>query len=263
MPIWTGSGTILPIVADFVPNTSNAYDLGVTATRWKNLWLAGNATIAGTLALTGALTLPVVLTSAVTNTLQLENNVYLYQKDMTGVARKVFGTSNANATNIGDIDTAFSGGTTQTLNFYSAGVMNWYRGGVKFLTALVSSGDLVFTATSGGFGYATGLGVGGAVTQITDKTTGVTLNNICGRITLNAASLAATTAVSFTFTNSFIAATDAIILTMQSVTTAGAYSIFVDNVSAGSCRISLRNNTAGALAEALSVNYHILKGSIT
>jgi hypothetical protein len=53
MPIWTGSGTILPIVADFVPNTNNAYDLGVTATRWKNLWLAGNATIAGSLVLTG------------------------------------------------------------------------------------------------------------------------------------------------------------------------------------------------------------------
>jgi hypothetical protein len=62
---------------------------------------------------------------------------------------------------------------------------------------------------SGTLGYATGNG--GTVTQALNKGTGVTLNKITGEITLNAAGLAANTAVTFTLTNSTIAATDRIV----------------------------------------------------
>ena len=59
-------------------------------------------------------------------------------------------------------------------------------------------------------GYVTG--DGGAVTQSTSKSTGVTLSKKCGQITLNGAALAAGLTVSFTLTNTTVAATDIIVL---------------------------------------------------
>ena len=61
----------------------------------------------------------------------------------------------------------------------------------------------------------------GAVTQATDKSTGVTLNKSAGRITMNNAALASNTAVSFTLTNSLISANDTIIVNVSGGGTAG------------------------------------------
>jgi hypothetical protein len=108
-----------------------------------------------------------------------------------------------------------------------------------------------------GIGYATGSG--GSETQLTSKSTGVTLNKTNGRITMHAASLASATSVSFTLTNSLIAANDAVVATIASGATAGAYTLAADSVSAGSCRISLRNHTGGALAEAVVFNFAVVK----
>jgi hypothetical protein len=66
-----------------------------------------------------------------------------------------------------------------------------------------------------GVGYSTG--GGGAVTQITGRTTGVTLNANSGAITLVSAAGSATPA-SFTVTNSKVAATDTIVLVQKSGT---------------------------------------------
>lgn len=107
-----------------------------------------------------------------------------------------------------------------------------------------------------GIGYATG--AGGTVTQATSKATGVTLNKICGDITLNAASLAAATIVSFVVTNTTVAATDQIILNHVSVGTFGAYMLNA-RAAAGSFTIDIRNNTAGALAEAIVIRYTVIK----
>jgi len=116
----------------------------------------------------------------------------------------------------------------------------------------------VKTSGTGGMGYTTG--AGGEITQATNKSTGVTLNKICGQITTNNASLASGTAVSFTFTNSTIAATDTIILNISSGSASGgAYRIFADAIADGSCRISIINGTVGALAEALVINFSVLK----
>jgi hypothetical protein len=108
-----------------------------------------------------------------------------------------------------------------------------------------------------GIGYPTGSG--GAVTQATSKSTAVTLNKPCGQITLNAASLAASTVVSFTFTNSNIAATDIIRINTSGAATPGSYLVQAENLAAGSCTVSIRNLTAGALAEALVLNFAIIK----
>lgn len=107
-----------------------------------------------------------------------------------------------------------------------------------------------------GIGYATG--AGGTVTQATSKSTGVTLNKICGEITMNAASLAAGTVVSFPLTNSAIAAGDNIILNHVGAGTRGAYTLDGD-CAAGSATIFVRNNTAGALAEAIVIRFTVIK----
>jgi hypothetical protein len=108
-----------------------------------------------------------------------------------------------------------------------------------------------------GIGYSTG--AGGTVTQTTSKSTGVTLNKINGEITLNNAALAAGAVVSFTLTNSAIAATDFIHLKNQLGGTAGAY-MFDYQCAAGSAVITVRNLTAGSLSEAIVLGFAVLKG---
>lgn len=107
-------------------------------------------------------------------------------------------------------------------------------------------------------GYATG--AQGTVTQATDKSTGVTLNKSAGRITMNNASLASNTAVSFTLTNSLISANDVIILNVSGGGTAGAYTTYVSSMTTGSAVLTLRNLSAGSLSEAVIVNYAIIHG---
>lgn len=98
----------------------------------------------------------------------------------------------------------------------------------------------------------------GTVTQATDKSTAVTLNRPAGRITMNAASLAANTAVSFTLNNSLISSNDLLIVNVSAGGTAGAYTTYISSMTAGSAVVTLRNLTGGALAEAVVLNYAIL-----
>ena len=98
----------------------------------------------------------------------------------------------------------------------------------------------------------------GTVTQATSKSTAVTLNKPAGRITLNAASLGATTNVSFTFNNSLISTNDVLILNVAAGATAASYNLWVDSLNAGSASITLRNTTAGALAEAVVINFALI-----
>ena len=97
----------------------------------------------------------------------------------------------------------------------------------------------------------------GAVTQATSKSTGVTLNTSAGQITMNAASLAATTNVTFTLTNSLLSAKDVLILNVTNGTSA-AYNCWVSSMGAGSATITLRNISASPLAEAVVLNFAII-----
>lgn len=104
-----------------------------------------------------------------------------------------------------------------------------------------------------------GQGTGGTVTQATNKTTGVTLNKICGQITMNNAALAAAAEVSFVVTNSTVASTDVVIINVQSVGTAGSYFVTVGAVSNGSFAITVGNASAGSLSQAVVLNFMVLK----
>jgi hypothetical protein len=101
----------------------------------------------------------------------------------------------------------------------------------------------------------------GTVTQATSKSTGVTLNKSVGQITMNAASLLGGATVLFTLTNSVLSAKDVVIVNVGSGGTSGAYWPYVANVAAGTAVIGVYNNTVGALAEAIVINYAVIHGA--
>jgi hypothetical protein len=107
------------------------------------------------------------------------------------------------------------------------------------------------------FGFVTG--EGGTVTQATNKSTGVTLDKRCGEVVMNNASLAASTSVSFTLTNSTIATNDLVVANISGAATANSYQLTVDDVAAGSCRIHVRNVSGGSLGEALIIGFAVIK----
>ena len=130
------------------------------------------------------------------------------------------------------------------------------------LGANTFTGNQAITGTlsaTSSLGYATG--AGGTVTQSTDKSTGVTLNKPCGRITMNAASLGANTKVSFALTNSFIAATEIVVVSLYGAPiSGGSYQVWVDFVDGGGvCTITLYNYSGGALAQAVPINFAVIK----
>jgi hypothetical protein len=118
---------------------------------------------------------------------------------------------------------------------------------------LLSQGSLVSSSPSGGVGYF--IGAGSTVTQITSRTTGVTINNVCGAITLVSAA-GTTTWQSFTVTNSRVTATDVIIVNQGTGT--DLYQIFITNVAAGSFQITFAT-TGGTTTEQPVFNFSIIK----
>lgn len=116
--------------------------------------------------------------------------------------------------------------------------------------------DGVRTAATA-FGYS-GSGTGGTVTQATNKAAAVTLNRLCGDITMHAASLAAGAIVSFTLTNPQIAATDVILVNHVSGGTGGPY-LITARAAAGSATFFVRNTSSAALAEAIVIRFAVVK----
>ena len=106
------------------------------------------------------------------------------------------------------------------------------------------------------------VGDGGTVAQSTSKSTAVTLNKRCGQITMNGAALATATTVSFTLTNSTIAATDLLVLNHVSGGTAGSY-LLNAQAAAGSASINVRNINSSSLSEAVVIGFAVVKASIT
>ena len=102
----------------------------------------------------------------------------------------------------------------------------------------------------------------GTVTQLTDKSTAVTLNRSMGRITMNNASLATATNATFTLNNNTISANDTVILTISGgQATPGSYNAFANALTTGSISISLRNISGGALSEAVVINFCVIHGA--
>jgi hypothetical protein len=123
--------------------------------------------------------------------------------------------------------------------------LNTARG--LFTTGLYSSHP------TSGIGYSTG--AGGAVTQLTNRTTGVQVDTASGAITLISAAGSATEA-SFTVTNSAVAATDTVVVSVKSGT--NVYLAWVTAVAAGSFRITFKT-TGGTAVDSPVINFAVIK----
>jgi hypothetical protein len=126
--------------------------------------------------------------------------------------------------------------------------------GVAFEDQNIVGSDLVMSG--GELGYTAE--ASGAVTQLTSKSTGVTLNKSAGQITMNNEALANVTNVTFTLTNSTISAKDVVILSVASGATAGGYNCWVSGKGTGTCTITLRNLSGGSLSEAVVINFAVV-----
>lgn len=119
------------------------------------------------------------------------------------------------------------------------------------------------TSPSAGIGYATG--AGGAVTQITNRATGVTMVPdpcLSGAITTHNASLAAEGSADFVVTNSAVAVGDTVVVSIRSGSNGGGTIVSVAGVAAGSFTIRVHNgNVAAGTAEtgAIIINFAIIK----
>jgi hypothetical protein len=125
---------------------------------------------------------------------------------------------------------------------------------------ILATSSIKSSSPSAGLGYAAG--AGGAVTQLTSKATAVTLNAICGQITMVNSALAAAAEVSFVLNNSYIEANDVVVVNIKSGGTATAYLVSVTAVSAGSCTINISNASAASLSEALVLGFAVIKAVI-
>ena len=163
---------------------------------------------------------------------------------------------------------AVSVGTSGIQGYVSNVITFGATGTYRFGFSTVDSGTTIaiydlnraLTAYTNPFGYVAG--GGGTVTQATNKSTTVVLNKPSGQITMNNASLAAATIVSFTFTNSTISSTDVLVINHVSGGTIGSYT-FTAACGSGSATVYVRNATSGALGEAIVLRYAVIKGAIT
>ena len=128
-----------------------------------------------------------------------------------------------------------------------------HRGGKHFTGPLTSS-----------VGFGAKVGDGGAVTQITNRSTGVTLSNVSGAITTDTTSLAAEATADFIVTNTKVELNDVVAVSVRSGSNGGGTTVSVVGVTAGTFTIRVHNgNVAAGTAEtgAIIINFVVLKGA--
>lgn len=109
-------------------------------------------------------------------------------------------------------------------------------------------------------GYSAGRGA--AVTQSTSKSTAVTLNKVCGQITMNNAALAAGAVTAFVVNNNLVKSTDTIVLTLKQdgVTNLANYNVWPLMANAdGSFVVCVRNIGGASLTESPIINFAVVK----
>lgn len=156
-----------------------------------------------------------------------------------------------------------TGSVTSTKVGFTGGAIDGTTLGAT--TASTVRGTTVEATTSIGYGT----GAGGTVTQTTSRTTGVTLNKICGEIVLFAAALSGHEADEFTLTNSTIGANDVVAVCIKSGAAAATrkyYQVHAVAVSAGSCVISIGNIDNASIpstgTESPVISFVVIKGVV-
>lgn len=120
---------------------------------------------------------------------------------------------------------------------------------------------ILLSAGTGGLGHTTGVGAGGGVTQLTSRTTAVTLNTRCGRITMFSAAGSATWQ-SFTVNNSQVGTYDLIRLTVK-VAPPNLYMVFAQKTITNGIFNVMFATTGGTTVDAPFIEFEITNGTIT
>jgi ribosomal protein L21E len=122
------------------------------------------------------------------------------------------------------------------------------------------NGNVLVTSPAG-LGY--GAGAGGTVTQLTSKSTEVTLNKPSGTIIMNNAALAAGAIVGFTFVNNLLSTSgDNLLLTINNPISGFNYKVEVAGMLGGiGAQIKVTNVSGSTLSDALSLNFAVIKGA--
>lgn len=156
-------------------------------------------------------------------------------------------TTNANLT--GDVTSSGNATTIKTSVSLTTPII-----GVATGTSLAVTGAL--TSSGGGVGYATG--AGGTTSQGTSRVTTVVLNKLCGTFTMFSSAVVAAASSTFTFTNSFIAAGDIVLITHNSTTNACCW-ICEAIAGAGSATVVVKNVSAASITEATPLKFIVIK----
>jgi len=237
------------ITGNLNPTTTNMFTLGNVTNKWADVWIGPSS-----IHIEDTANAANIATIQVTNGALLVNGVQGLQANL------VSGTTTLAMTANGNIAMSV-GGTANVAVFSTAG---------EYITGLVSeSGNVtggninsagsVLAGDGGAVGY--GAGTGGTVSQTGNKSTGVTLNKTTGEITMQATALGASTAVSFTLTNSTIGARDLLLINLVGGGTAGSYT-YGSNCTTGSAVITVRNVSLGSLSESLVLRFAVIRGAI-
>ena len=120
-----------------------------------------------------------------------------------------------------------------------------------------ANGHIKSSSSVSGVGYDTG--AGGTVTQDTNRTNAVTINNICGQITTVSATATADTFVTFTVYNSAVSSTDTVIANLAGIGFSGGYILNVVNVRSGNFKIQTYTPSDVVSSEALVINFSVIK----
>jgi hypothetical protein len=107
-----------------------------------------------------------------------------------------------------------------------------------------------------------GAGSGGAITQLTSKSTNVELDKPAGQITTHSAALAAGATVYFYCTglSPRVGATDVVNVCIGD-SSDSVYQVWVARVYVGGFQVGLRNNSASSLSQAVKINFAVLRAS--
>jgi hypothetical protein len=134
--------------------------------------------------------------------------------------------------------------------------------GTPATVARIRGDGLISSTTTAGIGYGTG--AGGTATQSTDKSTAVTIDKLCGRVTTNNANLNAGASVSFTVNSSPVVSTDAVVVWLVGGSgTAKSYRVSASGVTSGAFDITIENFTGGNLAETLIIGFAVFRTATT
>lgn len=125
-----------------------------------------------------------------------------------------------------------------------------------------ASGNLLLKSGTGALGY--GAGAGGTVTQLTSKSTAVTLNKPSGRIIMSNSALGANATAGFILYNNLICASDTLTLSIPNLIANDISNYRVThNLYNGGAAIFVTNVSGSTLSEAISINFNLHRGTMS